>query len=277
MRHPETIDIHSVVLVDATRTPGWAFPLHAHDNHLEISLVQAGSGTFYCEGRSYALRPGDVVIKNAGVVHAEHTSREAPLRQVCISFSGVQEVPGAPGCLLPAQMPPLLPAEEDFPLLNAAFQYMAGCYQQEEAAAACRAVMLAALEVIQRRIEKKQADRPRPPQDKKAARTMADVMAWINENYAQRITLEGLAERFFISPFYLEKKFKESTGYTINQYVIDRRMGEAQRLLIFEDMSIKEIALAVGYGNLQYFYATFKKYAGKAPLAFREEYQGKPS
>lgn len=133
--------------------------------------------------------------------------------------------------------------------------------------------MLAALDVIKTAIVRKEAEKPKHAQDKKAAQTVEQVMGWINENYAQKITLNGLAERFFISPFYLEKKFKESTGYSVNQYVIDRRMGEAQRLLIFENTSIKEIAISVGYSNLQYFYATFKKYTGKSPVIFRHLYR----
>ena len=273
MRHPESVNIHNVVLVEARQQPDWAFPLHSHNHHLEISLVQRGEGTFYCEGRSYPMHPGDLVIKNAGVVHAEHTAREAPLRQVCVSFSGVREIENAPGCLLPEAMEPVLPAEEDFSLLSALFDYLEAHWQREREAEACRLAMLTALEVIGERIARRREQLPQLPQDERAARTVAQVMAWINENYARKITLDGLAERFFISPFYLEKKFKERTGYSINRYVVDRRMGEAQRLLIFENSSIKEVALAVGYDNLQYFYATFKKYAGKTPSDFRAAYR----
>lgn len=49
-------------------------------------------------------------------------------------------------------------------------------------------------------------------------------------------------------------------------------MGEAERLLIFSDLSIKDIAITVGYKNLPYFYTTFKKYAGCTPLDFKKKY-----
>lgn len=69
------------------------------------------------------------------------------------------------------------------------------------------------------------------------------------------------------------KMIQKYTGYSISQYVIERRMGEAQRMLIFEDISIKEIALAVGYENIQYFYAAFKKSTGVKPLEFRNQFR----
>ena len=274
LQHAEAIGIHSVVVVNAQDTPDWAFPLHEHERQLEISLVKEGRGTFYCAGRSYAMGPGDLIVKNAGVVHAEHTSREHPIRQICVSFTGVYPEGGQVNCLLPAYMGPVIRCGEDFALLLAMFDYLARAWQEEQAAECCHHVAAGALELVCQRIEAARRGQERSAAAPKAAQAVAEVVDWIDRNYAGKVTLDRLAEQFFISPFYLEKKFRERTGYSINQYVIERRMGEAQRLLIFEDMRIKEVALAVGYSNLQYFYATFKKYAGKSPRAFRAEYRG---
>ena len=259
--------------VDATGSPDWDFPLHAHPHHLEISLVLSGGGILYFGGRSYVMKKGDLIIKNAGVVHAEHTDPRDPIRQICVTFSGVEEMDGVPDHLLPESASPVLPSAEDFDLLSAVFRYLSLRWREEESAAVCRQLVLAALDLICMRISRTPADRRSSKADPRIMRTVSDVIAWINEHYPEKITLNGLAERFFVSPYYLEKKFKESTGFSINQYVIDRRMGEAQRLLIFDPAGIKEIALAVGYENLQYFYATFRKYTGATPLDFRRRFQ----
>ena len=269
--HPEAIEIRNIVLVNAERKSDWAFPLHAHDQELEISLVQSGGGAFYCQGVSYPMSAGDLIVKNAGVIHGEHTSLERPMHQVCVSLSGVEELPGQPGHLLPRFLPPVIASGEDFPLLSAIFSYLADHWRENERL--CRQLLLPALEMIKNRIEKLENSQSHSQPDAKAAQAVSDAAEWLDGNYMQKITLELLAERFFISPYYLERKFKEYTGYSINQYVIDRRMGEAQRMLIFEEKPIKEIALSVGYDNLQYFYATFKKYAGKTPADFRAEYR----
>ena len=98
---------------------------------------------------------------------------------------------------------------------------------------------------------------------------------------AVRTALEGTQTTIFLSPvvdadavkhYYLSRKFHELTGFTINQYIVHLKIGEAERLLIYEDLPIKEIAGRCGYPNLQYFYATFKKHAGCTPLELKERY-----
>lgn len=273
MLHPESVSISSAVVVDASDNPRWTFPLHSHDHHLEISLVQSGEGTLYCDGHSCTMQHGDVIVKNAGTIHAEQTSPDAPLRQICLSFAGVEEIAGHPGWLLPAYMSPVFRCEEDYDLLSTAFSYLADHWQEETRRDICLHLTRTVLEIVSCLAAARRAAHAGGRSDARASETVMLAADWLNGHYMQKITLNALAERFYISPYYLDRKFKAYTGYSINQYVIDRRMGEAQRMLIFEDKSIKEIALAVGYDNLQYFYAAFKKCTGKTPTDFRTEFR----
>ncbi len=273
MLHAENASVWNAVTVDATGNPLWTFPLHSHDHHVEVSLVLAGAGTLYYDGHSYPMCRGDVIVKNAGVIHAEQTNRDDPLRQVCLSFSGVYGTDGRPDCLLPHFMSPVLCGGADFGILSAAFSCLADHWQDEAYSVICRHLTEASLEIISGLIARQQSTGTKEKPDSRVSETVTQITDWLNDHYMQKITLQELADRFFISPYYLDRKFKACVGYSINQYVIDRRMGEAQRMLIFEDRSIKEIALAVGYGNLQYFYATFKKYTGKSPSVFRREFR----
>lgn len=273
MRHPESLSICKAVVVDTKNDPGWTFPLHSHDNHLEISLIVAGAGTLYYDGHTYAMQQGDVVVKNAGVIHAEQTSRDAPLHQVCLSFAGVNELEGCPDHLHPPYMSPVIRGAAHFDLLSMMFFYLAEHWLQEEHALICRHLMQASLEMICGLIPDRRSAFKMQNHRGRSCETIDRVAHWLNSHYMLKITLNELAKRFYISPCYLDRKFKACIGYSINQYVIDRRMGEAQRMLIFEDKSIKDISLAVGYSNLQYFYATFKKYTGKSPSVFRREFK----
>ncbi|MBE6480606.1 MAG: helix-turn-helix domain-containing protein [Olsenella sp.] len=60
----------------------------------------------------------------------------------------------------------------------------------------------------------------------------------------------------------------------MNEYVISKRMGEAQRLLMFGDEGIKDVARACGYDNIQYFYHVFGEHARCTPAEFRRRYRG---
>ena len=102
--------------------------------------------------------------------------------------------------------------------------------------------------------------------------TFFDYSYYLDTYYYKNISLDDLSKKFYFSSYYLARKFKEETGYTINQYIINRRMGEAERMLLFEDFSIKEIAKRNGYANVQHFYSTFKKYTGCTPIEFRNFY-----
>ena len=81
-----------------------------------------------------------------------------------------------------------------------------------------------------------------------------------------------MASHFFIREGHLSRVFRNHTGFTLNNYVIDKRMGEARRMLIFSDSDIKDIAVSCGYPDLQYFYRVFKQSAGCTPREYREEY-----
>ena len=71
------------------------------------------------------------------------------------------------------------------------------------------------------------------------------------------------------SQYYISHIFKEYFNLTISQYIANRRIGEAQRLLTDTALPIKEIAHIVGYENLTHFYAMFKKIKGLFPGIFR--------
>lgn len=101
-------------------------------------------------------------------------------------------------------------------------------------------------------------------------RTAYAVADYISENYTSSFTLEELAGRFFLSKYYLCRTFKEITGYGINEYINIHRIQKAKKFLEETDMSISEIAHALGYESLTYFEKVFKTYMTISPLKYRK-------
>lgn len=95
--------------------------------------------------------------------------------------------------------------------------------------------------------------------------------AFIDENYAGDITLEQTAAHLFISPVYLSRIFKEATGVTFKNYIIDKRMEKACALLDAQDNGIKvyEVCQRVGYRDVRYFYQVFSKRMGCTPMEYK--------
>ena len=98
------------------------------------------------------------------------------------------------------------------------------------------------------------------------------VKAYINAHYSEDLTLQDISDALHISIYYLAHVFKQQTGYSPKQYMLRRRLGEAQTLLISTDLSITDISLAVGYGNPNHFDRMFSKYIGMSPSSYRSFY-----
>lgn len=95
------------------------------------------------------------------------------------------------------------------------------------------------------------------------------VIDYLNDNYNEDITLRELAKIISLSPQYLCRLFKECYDLRPFEYLARRRIQEAKRLLITEDMSVNEIASKVGYNDCSYFCAVFKKHEMLSPVEFR--------
>lgn len=113
------------------------------------------------------------------------------------------------------------------------------------------------------------------PEDATTAKkkaSVADVKEFLDQNYGSKITLDGLATRFFINKYYLTKVFKEQYGQSITNYLLNVRITKAKQLLRFSEKSIEEIGLEVGLGAPHYFSQTFKSVEGVPPSKYREQW-----
>ncbi|MGC6769177.1 response regulator transcription factor [Enterococcus sp. LJL51] len=97
---------------------------------------------------------------------------------------------------------------------------------------------------------------------------------FIDLHYAdENISLQLVAENTHVSPPYLSNLFKSETGKNYTDYLFERRMTEAYRLLKTTNHSITEISLETGFTNPNYFSSCFKKENGLSPKQFRVSYK----
>ena len=99
---------------------------------------------------------------------------------------------------------------------------------------------------------------------------MVEIMNYIQANYID-ITLEDLAEKFYLSKPYISKYIKEKSGITFGEMVKKIRMKKAKSLLKGSNMTVENIALSVGYQNVEHFNRLFKKAYNMTPIQFRNE------
>jgi len=98
---------------------------------------------------------------------------------------------------------------------------------------------------------------------------MIKVVQYLNDHYAEPLSLTAVAEQFAISTYYLSRTFKSATGFAFSEYINLLRLKEAQRLLRETDLKITDIALRTGFDNFSHFGKAFKKMAALSPRAYR--------
>lgn len=99
---------------------------------------------------------------------------------------------------------------------------------------------------------------------------MIEIMNYVQANYID-ITLDDLAEKFFLSKSYLSKYIKEKSGMTFGDLVKKIRMKKAKALLKSSNMTVENIAMSVGYQNVEHFNRLFKKAYDMTPMQFRNQ------
>ena len=99
---------------------------------------------------------------------------------------------------------------------------------------------------------------------------MIEIMNYVQANYID-ITLDDLAEKFFLSKPYLSKYIKEKSGMTFGDLVKKIRMKKAKALLKSSNMTVENIAMSVGYQNVEHFNRLFKKAYNMTPMQFRNQ------
>jgi len=100
------------------------------------------------------------------------------------------------------------------------------------------------------------------------------VLDLVECRFADAIALEELAAEACLSPFHFSRLFQKATGLSPHQYVAERRLQEAKRMLAQGRLSLAEIALETGFGSQGNFNRIFRRRTGQTPGEFRKQNRG---
>jgi len=92
---------------------------------------------------------------------------------------------------------------------------------------------------------------------------------YVAERFNQEISMESAASHVYLSPDYFSRLFKQHTGTSFTDYVIETRMQKALEYLRNPQFKIYEVGSSVGYKNTKYFFKLFKKHTGYTPTEYR--------
>ena len=241
--------------------------MHAHDDLVEIVLVRGGESRYFVGGTPYDARRGDLFVFNSRVVHDEPSGPDRPVATSSLALGGLS-VPGLrENTLIPEDAAPVCRLSEQQTLrLERLYDVL---YDELTAGNddGAHHLLMAILTLVEQ-FRAALAGGSAPDANAFARR----IKDYIDRHFAEEFSLQQMADALHVSPYYLAHVCKEATGYSPLQYVLRRRIGEAQTLLITTDLPVTRIAAQVGYDNPSHFNAQFAKAVGMAPRTFRREY-----
>jgi len=114
-------------------------------------------------------------------------------------------------------------------------------------------------------------DEDRPTEASHKPRAVADAIAYLQANFSRDIKLEDVAAAVHLSPFHLARQFKQVTGATPHQYLVQVRVNAARSLLSAGSgqRSLAEVASAVGFADQSHLTRQFKRHFGVTPSRLR--------
>lgn len=247
------------------------YNFHYHDFN-KIIIFLRGNVTYCIEGQSYSLSPYDVILVNAGEVHRPVILNNTDYERIIIYISpDYISAYGEERCDLSccfkknssSHSNVLRMAGMKKSKLFYVMQELRNSFDEKEYADGLYRDTLFIEFLIHLNRAALHDNLPYMVSSNSNDKILK-VLSHINGHLTEDITIDGLAEQFYTSRYYLMHSFKEQTGYTIGSYLSTKRLLFA-RELILSGMSMTEACFACGFKNYSTFSRAYKKQFHQSP------------
>jgi AraC-like DNA-binding protein len=248
---------------------------HYHDTY-EIYYLLAGERSYYINNLIYTLRKGDLIFINKNELHRTTSKGSASHERILINFEEMflQKTLANYDLSFPfltAQSLLLRPGVHDQGII----EYILFTLLKEQEERRSQHIPYLQTLLIQLFIEMNRVQEisrePIAPESSEKQLKVYEIIDYLHAHYADKLTLEQLSETFFISSTYLCRLFKQTTGFTIIEYLNYIRIKEAQRLLQNTDAKVTTIAENTGFDSIAHFGRVFKQIVNRSPLQYRKQ------
>lgn len=252
---------HSISVTDMT------FDFHAHDD-FEILYFMNGEVQYYIEDESYTMVPGDLLLIPPGKLHRlvtvdETVAYERMVLSLSVEYCHrlLERVPSHFVYAPSLRCCHLSLGEHDvdirkmFEKLLVQSADNVGLLQRD-------IIVTMLLLELQRYIQEAEE------QGMGEVHRVSEIIRYINAHFTEELTLETVADRFYISKCHLLRQFKKYTNSTVHHYILQKRLLLAKALLR-DGVSPQEVSERCGWSSYVGFYRAFVQETGKKPSSYR--------
>lgn len=248
------------------------FEYHHHDFSKIVILID-GDLTYYIEGKAYILKPWDILFVNKNEIHKPVVNQNKYYERIVIWLNPDFMAKYAQGnnnllkCfevaiknnynLLRLNM-------KSIDIIKNLIQDIQNCNNSNEfGSEILKESLFVQLMVLMNRLFLN-SDKNRDIEDIQYDKTIEGVLNYINSNLENDLSIDTIASEFFISKYYLMRKFKNQIGSSIHNYVVQKRLILA-RSLISDGLSMSSVCSRCGFNDYSSFVRAFKKVYGVSP------------
>jgi len=249
---------------------------HFHSTY-EIYYLMSGQREFFIKDRTILVPEGHIVIIAPNILHRTMNARKPKHERFIVNIhesmmtSAYGDRPDILKPLLEREYLVFACSPQDRLFIDELVQNILRELQQQDTGFEMymHTLILQMLIVCCRHIQSRHPEpmiSPSPMHDR-----ISEIVRYMNKHYMEHLTLQQMAEKFYISPYYLSRLFKEATGFTFVEYLNNVRVKEAKKLLESTTLKVNQISRKVGFGSVTHFGRVFKEISGHAPLYYRKK------
>ena len=242
------------------------FSYHYHDFH-KVIIFLSGKATYHIEGKSYYLKPWDILLVNRHAIHKPEIDFSVPYERFVLWIRDDIKSTELLRCFQKAidRSYNLIRLDSDTQekLKQLLYELEAALKDEKFGSDLLGSALFAQFMVYVNRIflEKQYIYDTR---SYSSDSQIEELLRYINHNLTEDLSIETLARKYYLSKYHMMRKFKEETGYTIHNYIISKRLLLA-RTKISEGTPILKAAQLSGFSDYTTFSRAYKKQFGTAP------------
>lgn len=241
---------------------------HKHDFYM-LLLVEHGSGTHTIDFIEYPVEKNTIFFLAPAQAHQWNISPDARGYQVMFSPAFLAQKGPLWPFFTPSALPVLKLRKEEYQLISEEFNKMTVESANKEAFAS--QVLFHRLQTILLLLQRWYNTAHPEISSNTEHHIINKFLHLLEEHYHQHSSVQFYADKLLISPSYLNQVCSRESGRTAGEYIRERILLEAKRLLTLTTMDIREIAYTLGFKDSSYFSRFFRKYTNNTPLEFRRK------
>lgn len=244
-----------------------AFPRHSHDYYV-VCLVERGLQSFTHQGTKHFTPPGGVILINPGAVHTGEAADGNGFEMLCLyptalhMQTALDELTGSHHAL-----PFFSEVRVDHPWVANSIRLLHRALTRDASALECESRFTWTLAQLVKRFADSHPDDSKVGSERKAIR---QACRYIEEHFAEGVSLAQLAEHVSLSPYYLLRVFRAEVGLPPFAYLESVRIRQAQRL-IEAGRPLADVAVEVGFSSQSHLTHRFKRIIGVTPGQYAQQ------